>query len=308
MAGSGVVPRAYLLEGVDNLLLLESAGDRTLDERLFRNHLSPKEKDELVKHAIDALATFTTYAGRTASEILRGGDRHLELRQWLTSVGAKDMEASARRYFKVVKPDEAGSDDGQEKEATGSVIHNYAPIIRVYSGDGQQIIHGDGGAQNFLGPLRAEWTDNINLVDLASLRFGFPVFDLAQLLTSPGMHYKPENWDEFLDYFMGRSVPACARSNESDRRAATQFYSAAIHEPCKRVIRKRDFAVSNPRQYEQWMESRPSLDGSDEEMSVYVGDALHHILSKPGKFQFNGEDLRRLGAFQKYLKAEGVLS
>lgn len=298
MKDSHVVPGAYKIGGIDNSILLESMGDRTLDDKLYRNNLSEKEKDRIVKESIRVLAIFHIYARQKSSQLLMNLNKHKRLVNWLRSAGIKDLKKSSQRYF--------GGNIGERKD----VLHNYAPIIRVYTEkNGQQLIHGDAGAQNFIGPPRSEWdASNIKLADLAGLRFGHSIFDLAQLLTSPGMKYDPEKWNEYREFYRDISIAPGERSKENDIKLATRDYASKIHEPSKRLITFRTFREEDSENFRAWVERRPSLNGCELELGDYVKDALSYILDHPKETNFSKDELKKLEKHGRYLQEKGIIT
>ncbi len=317
MRGSSVVPKAYLLPRERGLLLMENAGNTTLETKVAG--LSEQQKYKFAKPAIDALIEFNAFARGVMPRVF---DNEV-MRKWLQRQNKRTMIDSMKRHLSMLEVND---------QETENMLGAFIPVIEVYDANRNQLIHGDAGAQNIVGPEEKDkemplpWNKKeVKIVDLASMKFGVPLFDLSQLITSPGMNLGVSFWnDAIMQYKKAELERMGARqsirilgievngnfpmikksfrlSEEARREAYTQFYSGVLRECIKRVaklrwIEKRLKSLSSD-DYRSWAASNPVIANSEDEMTGNVEKAAEYIASNPYFFDFSKseiEDMKKL--------------
>lgn len=315
MRDSGAVPRAYKLEGLEDVLLLEHVGDSILETRLMGAR--KKDKTEILRNSIDVLVSFEVHALETFPAVIDNPN----ILRWLYKIRRKPPYESLERYL-------ASFDSSEEyPEFQEDVEDGYLPVLEVMSKGGRrQIIHGDAGAHNFCSGNGWE-PKNIKIVDMAGLTIGSPFFDLAQMITSPAVGFGPKEWNYFIGYYAGKEMGCLGAekevrvfgidlsrllktkislSEEAIRNARTQFYAATIHHSFRRLAKMRYHREIDPEQYESWLQSRPALKDSEQEMKRNIQLALDYICKKKSYFDFDSSDLKMLDGLRSAFERNGI--
>lgn len=308
---SGITPEQHTLGdlGKIEVLLLSSVGDMTLERKLAG--LPIKERERLNRIAGELLMQFHSYAQKSLATIVQNPP----LLKAIERRGAIPHVEKAAGYYRELK----GNGNSEPTEEETRFTRSYAPIAAIYDSMKSSLIHGDAGAQNFIGEKSKEtWEKaDVKIIDLTNLRFGEVMFDLAKLATSHNMLLGIDEWNSTVEYYAKLRANqvlnvhgAFAKTDlqpEAAKEMFTAFYAGIVHESLKRMGLTAKVKRTCPEKYRLLVAERPALNYTGEEMGRNMGLALDYILFSQSRFLWNPEQLKALSVLKERLISEGII-
>lgn len=329
---SGFTPIPHRFIEFPDAILLTSLGDMMLEEKLAG--LPLKERDRLNKVSGELLLDFHHYGQKVLSQIVANA-KILEAIRFRAErpqmpKGLRTLNAFFLRYHKRI-PDEA-----EEKE----FITSYAPVCDICDNSNfkTNLIHGDFGAQNILGKKAVEiWMpENMGVIDLTNLQFGNPVMEQARLGVSNNMLLSPAEWNSSMANYMRKRAAKTydiVEYKESwfgklgklplqpdvEKESYTLLYTGIINYPWapfegyidalynegEKQRNSSDFKAQT--KYDMLAFERPAIGFTKEQAGRNSGQGLDYVLSNPGQFLWNQEQLRNLERLKKFWKDIGYI-
>lgn len=273
---SGVVPRAFKYDGLDNALVLDYCGGLTSEDRF--SSLSDSDRESLEGLILKNIAKFNAFAySQTA-----GAMEDEQIRDWLKV--SKPSADKAVRYLEEYLRSK-GIDLSQE--SLDKFRSNYVVFEEMYGKNGNQLVHGDLRRQNIVGPDGEEWNEgNIKIVDLGSMILASSLFSVAQFITSPGSKADPEKWNEMLLSYKCAEASALLGvsgglgikfQSPKVKEAKKRFYSSVIHSSLRGLSKMAKLKEESLEDYERIIAERPVLALHDQDMFNNIMAALKYI-------------------------------
>jgi len=293
MLESGVVPRAFKVEGLEDALVLEHAGRVTSEDKLDKSKGSRAPREELEELIIGIIAKFNAYALHRAPEALEDED----VRTWMRV--KKPTIDDAVRYFKTYLE---ANDFSENELMMEGFKRNFSVFIDMYGENGTQLTHGDLRRQNIVGPDGEEWTeDNVKIVDLGSMVLANSLFSLAQFVTSAGSVADPDRWNYNIETYKRKEANALCGvrgkpsfDKEEMEKAKRRFYSAVIHSSLKGLAKMAWRRKHEPEEYQRMLKERPVLKGHDPDMYRNIARALKYIHQHAKEFKVESAGLAQV--------------
>ncbi len=314
---SRMTPPAHRLRGLPRAILMPCIGELTLEQKLAG--LSRDERIKLHLLAGKALSNLHSYAvGLISSAICE--DRLLD------KIRSRSQASSLK---KMIESFEIVAYGGQsqpriEDSAIVDFTHLYGPIADATDNNQNQLIHGDAGGQNIVGPAAPiSWqSENIKFVDLGGLRLGHPMFDLANLTITHNMRLFPADWDAGIEQYqkeVGEKAYLAPNKGIFGRRTAiepqdalrrknhTLFYASVVKNALRRMGLMGKLRSEAPDKFGVWTAERPYLANADNEMGITIGLALDYVVNCSNRFLWDEISLNKLGKLKDLLSKYRVI-
>jgi hypothetical protein len=310
---SGLTPMPYRFPRLPNAVVLSSEGDMMLEERLVG--LPPKERAKLNENCGEVLLGFQRHIPTILQQIVS----NKKVIDAIRARGNMPHIEKAKGYYKAHCDVYVPCDEETLKEAQEEVGKLYLPIASVYDANKASLIHGDAGAQNFIGWKNNEaWTpENIRLIDLTNFRFGDVMFDLAKLATSHNMLLGTDEWNKSIDTYLKKRAEEIVEVRgvfsrvdvqpETAKQANTAFYSGIIHESWKRTGYMNRLQKTCPQKYDVLVHERPALEYTNDEMGRNMRLAMDYIIKNPGDFTWTEEQIKTIMDFREFAEKDGFI-
>jgi|SRR3989344_1155334 len=315
---SGITPIPHELPSIQGGILLSSRGDQMLEERLAGLPLD--ERFRLAQVATDVLLNFHMYAGSILAKVVSKAGvieaiREREARPFIEKAVSNFRTIYQRKHGKL--PSDAAELEFAE------LFSPFSETLDEYKG---YLIHGDSGAQNFVGYKNKElWTpENVSVIDLTKMRLGHFMSDVANLLTSNNMLLSSKQWIKIVDDCMAKQASRPFQLErkwilgtkkielppfdpEYSKEGYSLYFTSAVCSPLKNRGYVGRLGIKSPQKLDVWASVRPSLGYTEEGMGREMKQALEYIPQDSGRFFWNDTQLMRIKGLSKFLIGEGLL-
>ena len=286
------IPAAFMLSTLPDLLVIEKAGDETLET--FFEREPGKIKDTLKRLVSTNLPIFHLRVHRFHNDLLQ--EKKPEYSRVANRLH-KDY-SPLEDFLELIDVTYSENKDKLKERATEA----YAPFVRIYGREHASICFGDFTTTNCM----IDGEGNISLID-PRLYLRRQILDVSNLATSPGLNLKPEFIDELVKtYEEGREEQAgyivkgvgigkkISLGPELFKSQRTIAQLGVAHEAMRKLLKNLIMKNNCKKRYNDWRRDRKSFRNANEQMRKIIYGTLEYILKYSDGFDISKEEITGL--------------